>query len=88
MVSPMHRATTDHAAIDNGNRAPSGAPETTERLAYSIPNAAKAVGISARRMWDLVSGKKVTSFREGQRRLISRQALEEYIEAREAEENA
>lgn len=74
MVSPMRRTTPVSTAIGDG-----------ERLAYSVAEAAELVGISERRMWDKVREKHIKSFRDGQRRLISRRAIEEYVAAREGE---
>lgn len=73
-VSPMRRTTPASTAIGNG-----------ERLAYSVAEAAELVGISERRMWDKVREKQIKSFRDGQRRLITRRAIEEYVAAREGE---
>lgn len=80
MVSPMRRAKADHTAIDDSG------PEPAERLSYPVADAAALVGISERRMWDLIRLRLIRSFREGTRRLISRRALEEYIAEREAKE--
>lgn len=70
----MRRTTPASTAIGNG-----------ERLAYSVAEAAELVGISERRMWDKVREKQIKSFRDGQRRLITRRAIEEYVAAREGE---
>lgn len=77
----MHRTTTDHDGTDST----SPPDEHDERLAYSVPAAAKLIGMSARRTWDLVKDKRIKSFREGHRRLISRRALEAYVAEREAD---
>jgi excisionase family DNA binding protein len=52
------------------------------RLAYSVAEAAELIGISERRMWGRVRAGVIKSFRDGQRRLISRRAVEEYLAAR------
>lgn len=78
MVTIMHRTTADLAAT-NGSGS-----DHDERLAYSVPAAAKLIGISARRVWDMVRTKKIRSFKDEGRRLISRRALEEYVAGREA----
>lgn len=75
----MHRTTNDHAAINGTDADP-------ERLAYSVKEAAQIIGISARRLWDHVRNKKIRTFREGTRRLVSRRAIEEFITEREADE--
>lgn len=75
----MHRTNPEVTAIDDGGSDP-------ERLAYSVPRAAKLIGISPRRLWDHVRTRKIKTFREGQRRLISRQACMDFIAEREAAE--
>ena len=54
-----------------------------DALAYSVPDAAAVIAISERRLWDHIRAGKIRSFRDGSRRLISRKALEEYIDKRE-----
>jgi len=56
----------------------------TEKLSYSVPEAAEMVGISERRMWDRVREGLIQSYRDGHRRLISRRALEEYVSSKDA----
>jgi excisionase family DNA binding protein len=63
----------------------SGTDATDERLAYSVPDAAGLIGLSPRRTWDLVRLRRIKSFMEGGRRLISRRALEAYVAEREEE---
>jgi len=75
----MHRTNQGSTAIGDGE------PDH-ERLAYSVPEAADLIGISARRLWDHVRTRKIKTFRDGTRRLISRQACEDFIALREAAE--
>lgn len=80
MVSPMHRTAKDDTAIRDGEAKP-------ERLSYSVAEAAELIGISKRYLFQRIKEKKIQTYRDGVRRLISRRALEEYIAAREAESN-
>jgi excisionase family DNA binding protein len=74
----MHRTASEITATDRGTT-------PADRLAYSVAEAAAVVGISERRLWDRIRQRKIASYREGTRRLISRSALEAYVAAREAE---
>jgi excisionase family DNA binding protein len=80
MVTVMHRTKPSSDAISNSD------PDL-ERLAYSVPQAAELIGISARRLWDHVRTKKIKTFRDGNRRLISRSACQAFIAQREAEQD-
>ena len=55
---------------------------TTSVLAYSVPVAARLIGIGPLGAWDLVRDGTIPSFVEDGRRLISRQALEDYVTKR------
>jgi len=57
-------------------------------VSYSVPVAARLIGISPRGMWDLVRTEKIRSFWVGGRRLVSRKAIEEYVTERENAEAA
>jgi len=48
-------------------------------LAYSVPVAARLIGVGPLRAWDLVREGTIPSFVEDGHRLISRQALEDYV---------
>ncbi len=74
----MRRTKTTYTAISGTELEPDG------KLAYSVPAAAEVIGISSRRVWDLVRDKKIKSFIAEGRRLISRKALELYVAEREA----
>lgn len=74
MVSGMH-STAPALASATGDTA----------ISYSVRNAAPLIGVSERRMWDLVKEGKVRSFMDGGRRLVSRRALEEYVAAKDVE---
>lgn len=60
---------------------------TTEidRLAYSVPDAARMLGISPRAIYNRLANGELRSFRVGPRRLISLDALKDYIRTRESE---
>lgn len=71
--------------ISDGESTPFHRTDGGECLSYSVKDAAKIIGISPRRLWDHVKNKKIQTFRDGARRLISRRAIEAFIAAREAE---
>lgn len=54
-------------------------------LAYSVPDACLALGLSKQTVYDLLNSGKLRSYTEGKRRFISLKSLEDYIAAREAE---
>ena len=56
-----------------------------DTLAYSVPMAARLIGIGPRRTWDLVREGTIGSFTEDGRRLVSRRALEDYVKTLEIE---
>ena len=64
------------------------AEASSDALAYSVPMAARLIGIGPGRTWDLIREGTIRSFTEGGRRLISRRALDEYVEQRDAEARA
>jgi excisionase family DNA binding protein len=51
----------------------------TDTLAYSVPMAARLLGIGPGRTWDLIREGTIGSFTDGGRRLVSRRALEDYL---------
>ncbi len=53
------------------------------RLAGSVDDAAHALGVSRRHIYDLLEAGELSSFTSGRRRLIRVSALERYIEKRE-----
>lgn len=64
----------------------SGMDDTTDiPVSYRVPRAAELIGVSERRMWDMVRDRRIESFMAEGRRLISRRALEEYVAAKEKE---
>ena len=52
-----------------------------DRLALSIPDAAKAVGISRSKLYELLDERALASLKIGGRRLILRSDLEAFLEA-------
>lgn len=74
----MRRTKTTYTAIHGTELEPDG------KLAYPVTAAAAVIGISSRRVWDLIRDKKIRSFMAEGRRLISRKALETYVAEREA----
>lgn len=59
----------------------------TDVLAYSPENAARKLDISERFIWKLIKNGELDSFKCGRRRLISRRAIESYIDKCEFEAN-
>jgi len=58
-----------------------------EALAYSIDESCKALGgMSRQTFYDLINQGRIRTFKEGRRRFVSRSALQEYVNSREAEE--
>ena len=53
------------------------------KLAYSVPEAAEAIGISPRKFHDLMTAGYVASVRIGSRRLIRHADLAQYIDGLE-----
>jgi excisionase family DNA binding protein len=54
------------------------------KLAYPVPEAGKQIGISRSQTYELIKSGNLKSFTIGKRRLVSRDALREFIRAREA----
>jgi excisionase family DNA binding protein len=59
-----------------------------DKLAYSIPEAAHALGISESTVWEMVKLGSIRKFKIGARVLIKREELQRVIEAAEACEAA
>lgn len=53
---------------------------TPERLAYRVREAAELLGLSERKVWQLVERQEIESFTIGTARRISRDALLAYVE--------
>ena len=56
-----------------------------EPLAVSVDTASQMLGLSRRTIYTRINNGELPSFRVGPRRLISMQALRDFISAREAE---
>jgi excisionase family DNA binding protein len=54
-----------------------------ERLAYSISEALAATGMSRNKIYQAIGRGELRSFKNGRRRMISVDALREYIRTRE-----
>ena len=52
-----------------------------DKLAYTVEEAAEAIGVSKRFMYDLIHREDFPSFQVGNRRLISRRLLAEWVDA-------
>ena len=59
-----------------------------EKLAYGVEEATSALGISRSRIYELIASGDLKSYMEGRRRLISRRALNEYVDRKEREGRA
>ena len=53
-----------------------------ERLAYPVPDAAHQIGISRAYLWALIADGEIDTFTIGRRRLVSRDALQDFINRR------
>jgi hypothetical protein len=51
----------------------------SDALAYSVPMAARLIGIGPQRAWDLICEGAIRSFMQDGRRLISRRAIDDYV---------
>ena len=56
-----------------------------DRLSMSVEDASKLLGVSRATLYIEIRRKQIKSFRVGGRRLISREAIQDYIKARENE---
>jgi len=52
---------------------------TEEPLAYDVPVAGRLIGLGATKTWELVRSGDLPSIRIGRRRLVTRQALHEFV---------
>ena len=55
------------------------------RIAFSIPDAARLAGLGKSLLYEQIKQGKLRTFKVGNRRLVSRDALEQYIREREQE---
>lgn len=53
-------------------------------LAYSVGNAAKAVGVSARTVWRLIDSGELVTFKLGARTLIRADVLRAFVDRQSA----
>ena len=53
--------------------------EQKTQIVYSLPEAAKALRISVRKIYTLIGAKELKTFTIGDRRLVSHHALIDYI---------
>ena len=56
-----------------------------ERVALSVPEVSRSLGVSIPQLYKEINAGKLLTFTIGKRRFVSHQALERYIEAREAQ---
>ena len=74
-----------HTHLFRDTRMPESPTDTAPRLAYTVNEAANLLSIGRTSVYEEVRLGRLRSFRAGGRRLFSREALLEYIAAREAE---
>lgn len=55
-----------------------------DQLAYRVPRAAQILDMGERKVWELVHNGEIPSFTIGSARLVTRQALVDYINRRAA----
>ena len=55
------------------------------QIAFSVPDAARLAGLGKSLLYEQIKQGKLRTFKVGNRRLVSRDALEEYIRQREQE---
>ena len=53
----------------------------TDRIAYSVPEAARAIGIAERSVWRLIAAGEFATLRVGGRTLIGRDDLVAFLDA-------
>lgn len=57
----------------------------SERLAIPLTEGAKMIGVGLSYCYELMKEGKLKTFRVGRRRMVTRQALQSYIDAQQAE---
>ncbi len=58
---------------------------TSEQLALPLTKGAKLIGVGLSYCYELMKEGKLKTFRVGRRRMVTRQALQSYIDAQQAE---
>jgi len=62
--------------------------QTLPRFSLSIDETAESIGTSRQTVYDLINAGELDSFKIGRRRLISTEAIQRWIRAKEAKEVA
>ena len=73
------QATPPAASSPPSPQASQQEPESTERLAYSIDEAARLTGLSRDLLYDEMRRGNLTYLKVGRRRLITRQHLQQFL---------
>ncbi|MGY0504290.1 helix-turn-helix domain-containing protein [Luteimonas sp. e5] len=55
------------------------------KLAFNVDEAAAAIGVSRTRIFQAINKGELRSFKDGRRRIVSQQALRDFIAKRERE---
>jgi excisionase family DNA binding protein len=58
--------------------------QAIDQLAYSVPQAARATSFSEAKIWRLIHAKQLQASKSGGRTLITREALNRYLESLES----
>lgn len=61
---------------------------TIQRLAYNISDACEVLCTSRQTLYNLINEGRLRSFKEGKRRYISRQAMDDYIAVQEQRQDS
>lgn len=61
---------------------------TIQRLTYTIADACEVLCTSRQTLYNLINEGRLRSFKEGKRRYVSRQAIDDYIAAQERQGEA
>jgi excisionase family DNA binding protein len=69
----------DRSAVSGGNQGNNMQPTSHERLAFTVSDAVIYSGLSRSRIYDLLQSNQIASVRVGGRRLIYRQAIDEFF---------
>ncbi|MCX5066960.1 helix-turn-helix domain-containing protein [Micromonospora lupini] len=79
----MHESATLSSDADGIRVDPAILARLAYKLAYTVPQAAEAIGMGERTLWALVRSGAIRSYKVGASRRISRAALLEFIEQQE-----
>lgn len=67
-------------ATSDGQRSADTASPANDQIAYKVPQAAKVLDLSARKVWELVYAGEIESIKIGRSRRVTRAALVAYVD--------